>query len=96
LLAETLRLNTTLSTLDLENNGLGEGGRQSLAETMSLNTTLTVINLLSDHLREGGGRTLAETLLLNTFVTSLELSESGLGVEQESALWQPGTIGEGQ
>ncbi len=42
-LAEALRLNTTVTELDLDDNGngLGEGGGRTLAETLRLNTTLT-------------------------------------------------------
>jgi hypothetical protein len=44
-LAETLRLNTTLMSLDLGWNDLGEGGGRALAETLRLNTTLTSLDL---------------------------------------------------
>jgi hypothetical protein len=44
-LAETLRLNTTLTSLDLYKNGLGEGGGRALAETLRLNTTITELQL---------------------------------------------------
>jgi hypothetical protein len=35
-LAETLRINTTLASLDLWGNGLGDGEGRSLAEEMGL------------------------------------------------------------
>jgi hypothetical protein len=38
-LAETLRFNTTLESLNLWGNGLGEGGGRVLAETLRPNTT---------------------------------------------------------
>ena len=40
-LAETLRLNSTVTSLNLGANGLGEGGGRTLAETLRPNTTLT-------------------------------------------------------
>ncbi len=40
-LAEALRLNTTLTSLNLSDNGLGEGGGRALAEGLRLNTTLS-------------------------------------------------------
>jgi len=77
-LAETLRLNTTLTSLNLRGNGLREGGGQALAETLRLlNKTVTSLNLRSNGLGEGGGRALAEALRLNTTVTSLEWPERG-------------------
>jgi hypothetical protein len=56
-----LRLNSTLASLDLSGNRLGEGGGRALAETLRLNTTITSLNIGWDHLGEGGGRALAET-----------------------------------
>ena len=44
-LAKTLRLNITLTSLDLGGNDLGEGGGRALAETLRLNTTLTSLDL---------------------------------------------------
>ncbi len=45
MLAKTLRLNTTLTSLDLFGNGLGEGGGRAFAETLRLNSTLTSLGL---------------------------------------------------
>ena len=78
-LAETLLLNTTVTSLDLYNNDLGEGGGRALAETLRLNTTLTSLDLGFNDLGEGGGRVLAKTLRLNTTLTSLDLFGNGLG-----------------
>ena len=68
-LAQVLRLDTTLTSLDFVGNGLG-GGR-ALVETLRLNTTVTSFNLGFSALLEVGGRVLAEALRLNTTVTSL-------------------------
>ena len=40
-LAETLRLNIILTSLELWEHDLGEGGGQVLAETLRLNTSLS-------------------------------------------------------
>ena len=45
-LAEALRLNSTLTSLDLSGNDLGEGAGRALAETLRLNTSLTSLNLM--------------------------------------------------
>ena len=39
--AQTLRVNTTISSLNLGWNNLGEGGERTLAEALRANTTLT-------------------------------------------------------
>jgi len=44
-LAEALRLNTTLASLDLYYNHLLEGGGRALAEALRLNTTLASLDL---------------------------------------------------
>jgi hypothetical protein len=44
-LAEALRVNTTVALLDLGVNRLGEGGGRALAEALRLNTTVTSLDL---------------------------------------------------
>ena len=78
-LANTLRLNITLASLNLRFNGPGEGGMRELAETLRLNTTLKSLNLRENGLGEGGGRALAEALRLNTTLKSLNLGCNILG-----------------
>jgi hypothetical protein len=55
-IADTLRVNTTLTSLDLRSNELREGGGRVIAETLRVNTTLKELNLASNRLGEGGGR----------------------------------------
>ena len=45
-LAEAMKVNTTLTQLDLSNNHIGAAGAASLAEAMKVNTTLTQLDLL--------------------------------------------------
>jgi len=78
-LAEAVRLNTTVASLELYADDLGEGGGRALAETLRLNTTLKSLFLSSNFLGEGGGRSLAETLRLNTSLTELYLGSNALG-----------------
>ena len=44
-LAEALRLNTTLASMNHSYNDLGEGGAQALGETLRLNSTVTWLDL---------------------------------------------------
>ena len=48
-----MRLNTTLTSLDLPENDLGEGGGQALAEALRLKTTLKELILGENYLVEG-------------------------------------------
>jgi len=54
-MAEVLRVNSTLTSLDLKNNCLEEGGRQAIAEALRVNSTLTSIDLDNNYVGEGGG-----------------------------------------
>jgi hypothetical protein len=56
-LAETLRLNTTLTSLELTENHMGEGGGRALAETLRLNTTLAKLEVWGNpSVGDDGGR----------------------------------------
>jgi hypothetical protein len=77
--AETLRLNTTLASLDLSWNGLEEGGGRALEEALRLNTTLASLDLENTTQGEGGGRALAKALRLNTTITWINLYHNDLG-----------------
>ena len=62
MLAETLRLDTSLTLLNLYNNGLGEGGGRALAEALRLNSTLTSLDLGDNGLGEEVQSALAQVL----------------------------------
>jgi hypothetical protein len=64
-LAEALRFNTTIMSLNIRGHDLGKGRGRALAEALRLNTTVTSLDLGCNDLGEGGGRSLAETLRLN-------------------------------
>jgi hypothetical protein len=52
-IAAVLRVNTTLTNLDLHYNQLGDGGGQAIASALRVNTTLTNLNLEYNELGEG-------------------------------------------
>ena len=69
-IAEALRVNSTVTSLDLGTNRLGEGGGRALR----MNSTVSSLNLSNSSLGEGGGRAIAEILRVNSTVSSLNLS----------------------
>ena len=76
-LAEVLRTNTTLNSLDLcRNPGIGNPGVMSLCEALKVNTTLSSLNLSGTGISDAGVLSLVEVLKTNTSsLTSLSLSE---------------------
>jgi Ran GTPase-activating protein (RanGAP) involved in mRNA processing and transport len=61
-IGQALALNTTLTSLDLRDNSLGEGAGQAIGQSLTVNTTLTQLNLRLNQLREGGGRAIRQAL----------------------------------
>jgi Ran GTPase-activating protein (RanGAP) involved in mRNA processing and transport len=64
-IAAALRVNHTLTMLDLSNNELGEGGGQAIAAALRVNHTLTDLDLVYNELGEGGGQAIAAALRVN-------------------------------
>ena len=75
-IAETLRVNTTITELDLMQTDLCEGGVQAIAEALRVNTTLTKLNLYGNKLVQGGGLAIAEALRVNITLKSLDLGDN--------------------
>ena len=77
-LAEKLRLNNTLTSLNLSVNHLDEDGGRALAETLRVNTALTSLDLSLNDLGEGGGQALWVQMSCNSALwVSAELQTSG-------------------
>ncbi|KAG0349324.1 hypothetical protein BG005_011034, partial [Podila minutissima] len=72
-LAEALKTNSTLTTLNLELNSIGDNGAQALAEALKTNLTLTILNLRHNSIGHNGAQALAEALKTNSTLTTLNL-----------------------
>ena len=68
-LAEAMKVNTTLTQLNLYWNNIGAAGAASLAEAMKVNTTLTQLQLWENNIGAAGTASLAEAMKVNTTVT---------------------------
>ncbi|CAF1063913.1 unnamed protein product, partial [Didymodactylos carnosus] len=71
-LAEALKVNSTLTQLDLGSNQISDRG-EALAEVLKVNSTLTKLNLYSNQITDRGGKALAEALKVNSTLTQLYL-----------------------
>ena len=59
-LAQALRVNTSLSSLDLRSNSIGDEGANSLAEALIVNTSLSSLDLGYNSIGDEGANSLAQ------------------------------------
>ena len=94
-LAQALCLNTSVKTLKLSYNPLGDEGAKALAEMLggngaessgTVNTTLEHVDLSKCRIGPVGAQHLAQALCVNTLVKTLKLSDNPLGDEGARAL----------
>ncbi|KAF9390109.1 hypothetical protein CPB97_009911 [Podila verticillata] len=78
-LAEALKTNSTLTTLDLQINKIGDKGAQELAETLKINSTLTTLDLQGNSIGGHGAQALSEALKINSTLTTLEFQDNKIG-----------------
>ena len=68
-----LQTNTTLTSIDLSSNQLGEVAGAAIGTALQTNTTLTSINLGGNKLGEVAGAAIGTALQTNTSLTSIDL-----------------------
>ncbi|CAF1129205.1 unnamed protein product [Rotaria sordida] len=67
-LAEALRNNKTLTTLNLWGNEIKDAGAQHLADALRNNTTLTTLDLVDNQIGDAGAEHLADALANNEVI----------------------------
>ena len=78
-LAEAMKVNTTLTRLELTDDNIGGAGAASFAEAIKVNTTLTQLDLSNDNIGDAGIASLAEAMKVNTTLTRLDLWDMNIG-----------------
>ena len=68
-----LKVNTSLTSLNLDGNSIGDEGANSLSEALRVNTSLTSLDLRDNSIGDEGAHSLSEALRVNTSLTSLDL-----------------------
>ena len=86
LLCEVLKVNSTLTKLDLISNYIGPEGATNLAEGLKMNSTLTELYLSDNDIGDQGATSLAEALEMNSTLTVLHLCENGIGDQGATGL----------
>ncbi|KAI7824154.1 hypothetical protein BC939DRAFT_476939 [Gamsiella multidivaricata] len=86
IVAETLKTNSTLTTLDLAGNSIGSNGAQALSEPLKTISTLTTLDLAANSIGPNGAQALSEALMTNSTLTSLDLGDNPIGDNGAQAL----------
>ncbi|XP_044178511.1 protein NLRC3-like isoform X2 [Acropora millepora] len=81
-----LRVNTSLTSLDLRYNSIGDEGASSLSEALRVNTSLTSLDLRYNSIDDEGASSLSEALRVNTSLTSLDLGKNSIHAEGAHSL----------
>ena len=69
-----LTVNTSLTSLNLYKNSIGDEGADSLSQALRVNTSLTSLNFFENSIGDEGADSLSQALRVNTSLTSLNLS----------------------
>ncbi|OHE72562.1 MAG: hypothetical protein A2007_06040 [Verrucomicrobia bacterium GWC2_42_7] len=75
-LADALKINTSLTELNLTANGIGGVGARALADALKTNTSLTKLNLTGNKIGDVGAGALADVLRTNSTLIELNLSDN--------------------
>ncbi|KAG0247101.1 hypothetical protein BG011_002002, partial [Mortierella polycephala] len=84
ILADTLKTNSTLITLNLDSNLIGfswfgDNGALALSEALKTNSTLITLRLSDNSIGSNGALALSEALKTNSTLTTLYLSSNSIG-----------------
>jgi hypothetical protein len=85
-LADALKVNTSVKTINLGCNRIGNEGAAALADALKENMSLTTIDLASNGIGDQGASVLADALTVNTSVTSINLDSNTIGNQGATAL----------
>jgi Ran GTPase-activating protein (RanGAP) involved in mRNA processing and transport len=85
-LADALKLNTSVSTIYLGINAIEDEAASLLAGALKVNTTVTSIFLNNNSIGAEGASALADALRVNVSVTRIDLDYNVIGAEGASAL----------
>ncbi|KAL0238200.1 hypothetical protein GEMRC1_012673 [Eukaryota sp. GEM-RC1] len=78
-LAEALKVNSTVTHVDLGCNSIGVEGTIALAEALKVNSTVTIIHLHDNAIGSEGAIALAEALKINSTITLINLRGNTIG-----------------
>ena len=80
-IAEALKINTTLTTLLLNNNRINSSETIAIAKALERNSTLTTLNFSYNDVGYHGAKAIAETVKINKTLTLLDLRGCNIGAD---------------
>ncbi|KAF9905911.1 hypothetical protein BX616_000889, partial [Lobosporangium transversale] len=80
-LLKSLKADPALTSLDLRDNSIGNGGALALSEALKTNKTLTTLDLMGNSIGKEGALALLEALKVNRTLLNLDLDFGPLGKE---------------
>ncbi|KAH7036113.1 hypothetical protein BKA57DRAFT_429798 [Linnemannia elongata] len=83
---EELRTNSTLTSLNLRSNKIGDDGAQALSEALKTNSTLTTLDLYNNSIGPNGAQALSKALKTNSTLTTLNIHRNRIGPDGAQAL----------
>ncbi|XP_068753925.1 nucleotide-binding oligomerization domain-containing protein 2-like [Montipora capricornis] len=86
--SQALTVNTSLTTLDLTWNSIGDEDASSLSQALAVNTSLTTLDLTWNSIGDEDASSLSQALAVNTSLTTLDLSHNSIGAEGATSLSQ--------
>ena len=89
-----LKVNTTLTMLDLSENGVEAAGAVALMDGLRVNTACKHLCAQKNDLRAAGAQAFAKTLKVNKSLARLDLSDNGIGYFVEPTPEAPTALAE--
>ncbi|KAL0242847.1 hypothetical protein GEMRC1_005410 [Eukaryota sp. GEM-RC1] len=86
LLIEALKVNSSVTGVNLGVNSIGAEGARALADVLKVNASITSIDLGGNSIGNEGARALADALKVNASITSIDLGGNSIGDEGARAL----------
>ena len=77
-IAEALKINSTLEELMLANNQIGDDGATAIAEALKINKALHQLDLCNNDIYVEGATAIADALRINATLRSLSLSDQNV------------------
>ena len=75
-IAEAIKVNNTLTELDLSENNISYSGATSIAEAIKVNNTLTKLDLSTNNIGDIGAKFIIKALKFNIRLTHLKLFDN--------------------